>query len=829
MTGSHDVSRRGDDPARDTRACLPDPVAVGRPGGSQFPYAASSRTRINGLGENGIAFINTGRGRDVGAALVAIDTADVGEAVVSFTAGTVTPNVRIYAIRLQYRVGSEGEFADVTNAEGQPVEYVRNATGGHTLDIGPVELPPEAMGQPYVQLLWRYYFVSGASGARAQLRLDNITVATPAAQQVAGLVVDADGIVWAQTGQPLGPVTVRVVDAGGFTVAGFNGSVTLALAGDGTLGGTVTVTAQNGVAVFDDLVVTDGEGAFVLEASVEDGPSAQSPSISLSEVPVFLPTGNGDWTAEANWTSPDYPDAEGAGARIPAPVADRNVNLWAPVTIGHLRIDAGVGATRHRLRDRDEGSTLTFDGGDDPAGLHIGGAGAGYVELENVAGTILATDLEITVANTEGNPEFGALRLREGWSGPGGLIKKGAGVVSLTGGGKLFEGEVVVEQGVLALTQPSSPSSAVALSVLPGGQLRLTSANDENGARIHTFGGALSLAGSGRSGVGEGEGLGVLGALRYEPGSDGNDAVITSPVVLAENASIHVAGENTVRLSGGLSGAGGLVKSGAGQLHLDEESHAFLGDIDLARGSLVFDGADLSANGGLLTVAGETVLRGHGRWGGLLQVASGGSLEIVPTEDAAFGFGSVSFAAGSTVRVLAGDMAEPAKVRLFLTDQSYAGTVPGLDFDNLGAFAEARLLAEADGFYLLAANTPREVWLLENDLPVDGSGDGADLADPDGDGIPNLLERAFALDPNSPDGEIPVELVPGDGGVFHLHYRVARGHGDLQVLPQTKGDLDSDGDWQVVPADERELVDAVIRPEAGAGAGRTAAGSAGSG
>lgn len=143
---------------------------------AEFPYSATSRTRINGLGEDGIAFINTGRGRDVGAALVALDTTDVEEAFVTFTAGTVVPNVRIYAMRLQYRTGSEGAFTDVTDAEGQPVEYVRNATSGHTFDIGPVALPPEAMGHPCVQLLWRYHFVSGGSGARPQLRLDNITV-----------------------------------------------------------------------------------------------------------------------------------------------------------------------------------------------------------------------------------------------------------------------------------------------------------------------------------------------------------------------------------------------------------------------------------------------------------------------------------------------------------------------------------------------------------------------------------------------------------------------------------------------------------------------------
>lgn len=39
-----------------------------------FPYAATRRTRLNALNDAGISFINTGRGRDVGGALVAVDT-----------------------------------------------------------------------------------------------------------------------------------------------------------------------------------------------------------------------------------------------------------------------------------------------------------------------------------------------------------------------------------------------------------------------------------------------------------------------------------------------------------------------------------------------------------------------------------------------------------------------------------------------------------------------------------------------------------------------------------------------------------------------------------
>lgn len=145
-------------------------------GDAEYPYNAAARTRLNGLGTNGVAFINTGRGRDLGGTLLALDTRGVSNAPVSWIGGTVLTNVRIYAIRLQYRVGLTNDFADVLDGEGQPVEYVRNAANGHVQTIGPVPLPAAALGQEYVQLLWRYHLVSGTSGARAQLRLDEIGV-----------------------------------------------------------------------------------------------------------------------------------------------------------------------------------------------------------------------------------------------------------------------------------------------------------------------------------------------------------------------------------------------------------------------------------------------------------------------------------------------------------------------------------------------------------------------------------------------------------------------------------------------------------------------------
>lgn len=142
-----------------------------------FPYAATGRTRLNGLAEQGIAFINTGRERDLGGAIMAISTAGVEAVDMSWLCQTIAQNSRQYAVRLQYRVGHTGPFTDVI-LDGHPVEYLSSVSGDTQL-FDAVRLPAAAMGRPYVQLLWRYYHVSGTSGARAQIRLDDIAVTAP--------------------------------------------------------------------------------------------------------------------------------------------------------------------------------------------------------------------------------------------------------------------------------------------------------------------------------------------------------------------------------------------------------------------------------------------------------------------------------------------------------------------------------------------------------------------------------------------------------------------------------------------------------------------------
>lgn len=135
-----------------------------------FPYRNTSRTRLNGLGNNGISFINTGRGRDLGGLLLAVNTMEAEEIQVEWLNETLLRNSREYGLKLQFRIGHSGPFYDV---EG--TEYVAGSDG-HSSKTGPLYLPEQLLNREYVQLLWRYHHLSGTSGPRAQLRLDDILV-----------------------------------------------------------------------------------------------------------------------------------------------------------------------------------------------------------------------------------------------------------------------------------------------------------------------------------------------------------------------------------------------------------------------------------------------------------------------------------------------------------------------------------------------------------------------------------------------------------------------------------------------------------------------------
>lgn len=350
--------------------------------------------------------------------------------------------------------------------------------------------------------------------------------------------------------------------------------------------------------------------------------------LPAAAIPVLTPGGNANWNTDGNWTGNTFPNMAGASAIInDAAGANRAVTMTTPVTIGSLVVDNAASAFCNRIN----GTNLTFATTSGVALLNIEGTTNGFVEFEVTGGITLATNLNITVNNIVGSAEFGALRLRETWSGPGGLRKFGPGMASLTGSNKNYDGETYIKQGVLAVSQPSTMTNGNGVTVLPGGQLRLTSATDINGPRVYAFGGTISLNSTGRSGVTEGANLGVLGALRYEPGTTNSKAIVTTPVVLAGNSDIHVAtASNELELSGPLSGSGRISKSGGGTLIINSAGSSYSSPIIVSNGGLRVN----ATLGSPVTLASGTALSGSGAVGAISGTGKVAPVGILSAESA---------------------------------------------------------------------------------------------------------------------------------------------------------------------------------------------------
>jgi hypothetical protein len=150
-------------------------------------YNLTSGSRINGLGTDGFSFVNTSTNGNFGAAVLALNTTNRTNIQVTWTGGFVKiagTTSREYRIRLQYKIGGAGTFQDVTDPNGNPVEYAYNEYVNHpNPTILPphsqtftVTLPAAAEDQPVVYLRWKYYFLGTGSGNRPELRVDDIYV-----------------------------------------------------------------------------------------------------------------------------------------------------------------------------------------------------------------------------------------------------------------------------------------------------------------------------------------------------------------------------------------------------------------------------------------------------------------------------------------------------------------------------------------------------------------------------------------------------------------------------------------------------------------------------
>jgi autotransporter-associated beta strand protein len=541
--------------------------------------------------------------------------------------------------------------------------------------------------------------------------------------------------------------------------------------------------------------------------------------------PVFQPPGDGDWGVATNWLGAVVPQGAGRRVKVNAPSADRNVELRAPVTVGQIAFNHAGNAYRNRVRDRGTGNALTFDGGAGPARISVAGDGAGYAEFEIVAGVVLRTDVELAVQHLAGSPDYGALRLREAWSGPGGLRKTGPGVAALNGEGKTFMGPVLIDEGVLIVTGPAAPAQAAGVTVASGGQLRLTSASSPGEPRVYAFGGAVAVSGYGRGAeIPDSAGQGKLGALRYDPATQSNVCVLATPVLLRGAADIHVDGsQNRLDLAGGVSGGSLLVKTGGGLLAVPDGT-ALTAAVQVANGTLAAAG-DVSL--GPLTGAGAVRVDGA-----VIAVpsAEGVALEAVlrqPGEDALpNGLVRVAQAPGMLGRIRlylpgAGDLFRGALFAPLAADlaavlRGSACEVYAPDAAGTNAFDGVRWSLRADAqvvavpavvdfgggpvagrvveVRLGAAPASYGAWRLlsfVSEADRTNAAVSGPLAAPLGDGVANLERYAFGLGWEAPaSGRFPSLVRAVDG--WDYRFAFDPGRDDVACVVEATEDL---SDW----------------------------------
>lgn len=238
-------------------------------------YNLTGGIRVNGLGVNGVEFINSSSSQSLGTAVIALNTLNRMNVRVNFTAaftawnGAVpTPPVREWGLRLQYRIGAAGSWVDVLDGIGNPVEFLTTGRNpGSVQSYADVLLPTAVENQAVVYVRWKYYWLGVGGGSRPQVRLDDISITS--SQFV---VVPTQLAITGITPSPVSSTSTFNVTVQAQNASGMSGNVTqntdvaLSLqAGSGPLTGTLTGTIPTG----QNSVVITGVRYATIENNVQ--------------------------------------------------------------------------------------------------------------------------------------------------------------------------------------------------------------------------------------------------------------------------------------------------------------------------------------------------------------------------------------------------------------------------------------------------------------------------------------------------------------------------------------------------------------------------------
>ncbi len=143
-------------------------------------YNLTGGARINGDDANGMSFLqtssaNSGNCGYPGEAILALSTSGRANVAVSFVSQVTAAGTRPYNLRLQYRIGTSGNWINAIGSNGDYVQLV-SATDGTSPKAFSWTMPSSLENQSYVQVRWIYFQDGDGSGTRPRIRLDDIFV-----------------------------------------------------------------------------------------------------------------------------------------------------------------------------------------------------------------------------------------------------------------------------------------------------------------------------------------------------------------------------------------------------------------------------------------------------------------------------------------------------------------------------------------------------------------------------------------------------------------------------------------------------------------------------
>ena len=407
--------------------------------------------------------------------------------------------------------------------------------------------------------------LDNSSGIGTLGRSASLTLQGDATLRSSGGGLQVLGVI-SETGGPRALALVGAVGAGGGGGGGANGGASITLGGINTYtGGTLlsagTLLLQSGAGLDDNATLTLANSAGVrlqLQADATIGAlaggGAAGGTVLLDGHTLSIGGSGASRFAGvlADGTAPGNLVKQGSGSLTLA--GANSLSGSTTVAAGSLVLDHPAALANSALRLADGAGAQLVLAGPARIGSLAGGAGAGGLQ-----GRVLLGSNSLTLGGDGSSTGFaGAI------SGSGGLLKQGAGSLTLTGANPLT-GATSVAAGTLLLGQADVlAASAVSLA-----------------------GGALGLLADSRIGSLAGDGAVALGGFQLATGAD----------------------QRSTSFAGAISGSGSLRKEGSGSFSLSG-ANQIDGDVLISAGTLALQGsAALTArsNVSLANVAGTTL------------------------------------------------------------------------------------------------------------------------------------------------------------------------------------------------------------------------------